>query len=77
MNWFFGLVIAALMGLTVISLVRGIAAFLKSTRQDLDQPDSIGPSAMQLQQSKMMFRRILFQAATILVVVVVMMASQK
>lgn len=77
MTWLFIIVIAALMGLTVISLIRGIVAFMKSTRADLDQPDSTGPSEMQLKQSKMMFRRIMFQAATILVVVLMMMASQK
>lgn len=77
MNWVFIIVIAALMGLTAISLVRGIVAFMQSTRLDLDQPESSGPSEMQLKQSKMMFRRILFQAATILVVVLMMMANQK
>lgn len=76
MTWVFIIVIAVLMGLTVISLVRGIVAFMQSTRTDLDRPDNAGPSEMQLKQSKMMFRRILFQGATILVVVLMMMASR-
>lgn len=77
MTWIFIIVIAALMGLTLFSLIRGIVAFMQSTRRDLDQPESAGPSEMQLLQTKMMFRRVLFQGATILVVVVMMMASQK
>lgn len=77
MTWIFIIVIAALMGLTLFSLIRGIVAFMQSTRRDLDQPESAGPSEMQLLQTKMMFRRVLFQGATILVVVLMMMASRK
>jgi hypothetical protein len=77
MTWVFIIVIAALMGLTVLSLIRGIVAFLQSTRADLNEPESAGPSEMQLKQSKMMFRRIMYQGAAIFVVVLMMMASQK
>ncbi len=77
MTWIFIIVIAALMGLTLFSLIRGIVAFMQSTRRDLDQPESAGPSEMQLLQTKMMFRRVLFQGATIMVVVLMMMASRK
>ena len=77
MTWIFIFAIAALMGLTLFSLIRGIVAFMQSTRRDLDQPESAGPSEMQLLQTKMMFRRVLFQGATILVVVLMMMASRK
>ena len=76
MTWFFIIVIAALMGLTLYSLVRGIVAFMQSTQQDLNRPDSAGPSEMQLLQSKMMFRRILFQGAAILVAMLMLKASQ-
>lgn len=76
MTYFLGLVIAVLMVLTVVSLVRGIAAFLQSTREDLERPDSSGPSEMQLKQNKLMFRRIMFQAAAILVTAVLMMATR-
>lgn len=61
-------VIVVLMALVVISLVRGIAAFLKSTRTDLDRGDTEGASEMQLLQNKMMFNRIKYQAAAVLVV---------
>ena len=63
MTYFLGLVIGVLMVLTVISLVRGIAAFMQSTRQDLERPEGSGPSEMQLKQNKLMMRRIMFQAA--------------
>jgi hypothetical protein len=77
MNTFLILVIIALVAMTVITLVRGIAAFLQSTREDLEQPESSGPSAMQLKQNKLMFRRIMFQAAAIGVVALLLSMSQK
>lgn len=69
-------VILVLMAMTVITLARGIAAFLQSTREDLERPEGSGPSAMQLKQNKLMMRRILFQAAAILVVALLMFASK-
>ena len=70
-------VIIALVAMTVITLVRGIAAFLQSTREDLERPENSGPSAMQLKQNQLMFRRILFQAAAIGVVALLLSMSQK
>ena len=35
MTWVFIIVIAALMGLTVLSLIRGLVALMQSTRADL------------------------------------------
>ncbi|MBS0254567.1 MAG: hypothetical protein JSS36_04990 [Proteobacteria bacterium] len=67
MNTFFVIIIVGLVIMVVVSLVRGIAAFLASTRADIDRGGAPGPSAMQLQQSKMMVRRILFQGAAIVV----------
>lgn len=72
MNPFVILVVVVLMGMTVVSLVRGIAAFMQSTRTDLERADDAGPSAMQLKQNKLMMQRILFQAAAILVVALVL-----
>ncbi|HOB13176.1 MAG TPA: HIG1 domain-containing protein [Novosphingobium sp.] len=77
MSYFLGMVIVILVVMTVITLVRGIAAFLQSTREDLERPEGSGPSEMQLKQNSMMMRRIMFQAAAILVTAVLMMASQK
>ena len=69
--------VLVLMALTVITLVRGAAAFLQSTREDLDRPEGSGPSAMQLKQNSLMFRRIIYQAAAIGVVFLVMLAAKK
>ncbi len=63
--------------LTVITLVRGIAAFLAHTKEDLERPEGDGPSANQLLQNKLMFRRILFQGAAILVVAIILFSSRK
>ena len=69
-------VILVLVALTVITLVRGAAAFLQSTRDDMDRPEGSGPSAMQLKQNSLMFRRIIYQAAAIFVVVILMFAAR-
>jgi len=70
-------VIIVLMVMTVVTLVRGIAAFLQSTREDLEQGEGSGPTAMQLRQNHLMFRRIMFQGAAILVVALLLSMSQK
>ena len=76
MTYFLGIVIVILMVMTVISLVRGIAAFMQSTREDLERPEGSGPSEMQLKQNKLMMRRIMFQAAAVLVAALLMMATK-
>jgi hypothetical protein len=76
MNIFFGLILVALMGGVVYSLVKGIAAFLQSTREDLERDASAGPSEMQLRQNQMMMKRILFQGAAILVVALLLFANR-
>ncbi|MCP9221671.1 HIG1 domain-containing protein [Erythrobacter sp. LQ02-29] len=61
-----------LMGLVVYSLVRGIIAFLQSTREDLEDQSSDRASELQLMQNKMMFNRIKYQALAIVVVAVLL-----
>ncbi|MDE2620794.1 MAG: HIG1 domain-containing protein [Sphingomonadales bacterium] len=61
-------VIIVLVAMVVISLVKGIAAFMQSTRTDLERGDGPGATEMQLLQNKMMFARIKYQAAAVLVV---------
>lgn len=70
-------VLVILMALVVISLVRGIAAFLQTTKADLEADPRSGPTANQLRQNKMMFNRIMFQGLAILVVVVLLMIGKK
>jgi hypothetical protein len=74
MTGFLVIVLVVLMGMTVFSLVRGIAAFLNSTRVDLERGEGAGPSEMQLKQNRLMFQRILYQGAAILVVALVLFA---
>lgn len=65
-------VILVLMALTVYSLIRGIGAFLNSTRSELEG-DGAGASEMQLLQNKMMFNRIKYQGLAVAAVVVLLM----
>lgn len=59
--------------MVVISLVRGIAAFLKGTKEDLERdPDATGPTPNQVLQNKMMFNRIKYQALAIVVVAIIL-----
>ena len=64
-------VILVLMALTVWSLIRGIGAFLSSTKADLEG-DGTRATEMQLLQNKMMFNRIKYQAAAIVVVMILL-----
>lgn len=68
-------VIIVLVVMVVISLVRGIIAFLNSTKEDLDRDPSAGPSENQLRQNKMMFARIKYQALAIIVIVLLLAIS--
>ena len=62
---------------TVISLVRGIVAFLQSSRLDIDNPaESDRIHEMQLKQNRMMFARIKFQGLAVLIVVVLLMMNR-
>jgi hypothetical protein len=71
------IVLVALMALVVLSLARGIIAFMQSTRMDLERDQNSGPSEMQLKQNKMMFNRILYQGLAVLVVAVLLAAGSK
>ena len=69
------LVIIGLAIMVVVSLVRGIIAFLKTSKDDLATPGG-GATPMQLQQNKMMFARIKYQALAIIVVAVLMLFNR-
>lgn len=61
--------------LVLVSLVRGIIAFLRSTKVDLETGRGETATDMQLLQNKMMFNRIKYQALAILVVAVLLAIS--
>lgn len=68
------IVIFAIM--VVVSLVRGVIAFLQSTRLDLERDPATGPSAMQIKQNQMMFARIKYQALAVIVVAILLAVSR-
>ena len=76
MNYILIPLLIVLMSMVVYSLVRGIKAFLVSTREDLNRPESEGPTPNQLLQNKMMIRRIMFQFAAVAVVALLFKLSQ-
>lgn len=72
MKIFLIVLLLILMGLVLYSLVRGIIAFLKSTKIDLETGQDENATEMQLLQNKMMFARIKYQALAIVVVVILL-----
>jgi hypothetical protein len=63
--------VIVLVGLVVLSLVRGIIAFLNSTKQDFEYQGE-GASPSQLFRNKMMFNRIKYQALAIVVLMILL-----
>ena len=59
----------------VVSLVRGIIAFLQSHRADIEA-GSDRQKEMQLKQNKMMMNRILFQAVAIVIVFLLLVTNR-
>ncbi len=74
-NTFLVLIIIGLVIMVVVSLVRGVVAFLQTTKSDLNTPGG-GATPMQLQQNKMMFARIKYQALAIIVVAALMLFNR-
>jgi hypothetical protein len=70
MTTFLAIVVIVLAVGALVSLVRGIVIFLKSTERDLLQPGTVSQSG--LAQNRMMWRRIQFQAGAVLVAVLMM-----
>ena len=69
-------VLLILMGLVAFSLIRGIIAFLKTTKIDLETGEGETATDMQLAQNKAMFARIKYQALAIVVVAIILAASR-
>jgi len=59
---------------TLFALIRGIIAFLQTTKEELNLPEgTVRPSS--LKQNKMMLNRILFQAAAIIIVAILLLSK--
>lgn len=71
MNTFLVILIVLLAIMVVVSLVRGIIAFLQTTKIDLETGGE-NVQELQMRQNKAMFARIKYQAAAILVVAVLL-----
>lgn len=69
-------ILIVLMGLTLYSLIRGVVAFLQTTKIDLENGNAENVAEMQLKQNKAMFARIKYQALAVVVVVVILAISQ-
>ena len=72
MNYILVPALIILLILVLVSLVRGIVAFMKSTKIDLETGETQDASDMQMMQNKMMFARIKYQALAIVVVVILL-----
>lgn len=70
MKIFFVIVLLALMGLVAFSLVKGIIAFLRTTKIDLETGEGTTATDMQLAQNKAMFARVKYQAMAIVVIMI-------
>ncbi|BDW80714.1 hypothetical protein MACH24_01520 [Erythrobacter sp. Dej080120_24] len=71
MNYILIPVLAILVIMVVVSLVRGIIAFLKTTKIDLESGQGETVTEMQMMQNKAMFARIKYQFAAVVVVAVI------
>ena len=69
-------VLLVLMGLVAYSLIRGIVAFLKTTKIDLETGEGTTATDMQLLQNKAMFARIKYQFLAIVVVAILLAVSR-
>lgn len=76
MTYFLAAILIVLMGLTLFSLIRGIIAFLRTTRIDLESDGADNVREMQLKQNRAMIARIKYQALAIVVVVLILAFSR-
>jgi hypothetical protein len=76
MNIFLIILLVVLCIMVIVSLVRGIVAFLKTTKVDLENGGSDNLIEMQTMQNKMMFNRIKYQGLAVLVVAIIMALSR-
>lgn len=76
MNYILIPIIVVLVVMVVVSLVRGIIAFLHTTKLDLEREEGAGATEMQLRQNKAMFARIKYQALAVVVVAVLLAVSR-
>ena len=74
MNTFLIFLLVVFVGFVVFSLVRGVVAFLQTTKLDLES-DGDHVARMQKRQNEMMFARIKWQALAVVVVAVLLILN--
>ncbi len=74
MNAILIILLVLAMVFVVVSLVRGIVAFLQSHKADIEAGGA-RQKEMQLKQNKMMMNRILFQGAAIVIVALLLIVN--
>ena len=62
--------------MVLVSLIRGVVAFLKTTKIDLESGEGETATDMQLAQNKAMFARIKYQALAIVVVAIILAVAR-
>lgn len=72
MNTVLVIVLLLAMIMVVISLVRGVVAFLQSTKIDLQSGEQVDATQMQLKQNKAMMARVKWQAVAIAVIAIML-----
>ncbi|MXO97098.1 hypothetical protein GRI34_11790 [Erythrobacter aquimaris] len=72
MNTVFVILILAAMIMVVVSLVRGVVAFLQSTKIDLQSGEQVDATDMQLKQNKAMMARVKWQAVAIVIMAIML-----
>ena len=75
MNTFLVIVLIIAVIFVVVSLVRGIIAFLQSHRADIEAGGD-RQHEMQLKQNRMMFARIKYQALAVVIVAILLMINR-
>lgn len=74
MNYFLVILIVFFAIMVVVSLVRGIVAFLQTTKIDLES-GSDNVTEMQMKQNSAMFARIKYQALAIVAVAILLVVN--
>ena len=72
MNTVLIIILLAMMAMVVVSLVRGIAAFLQASKLDIENGGDGNLRELQLKQNRMMMARIKYQALAIVVVAILL-----
>ena len=72
MNTFLVILLVAAMAMVLISLIRGVVAFLQSTKVDLQTGEQVDATEMQLKQNKAMMARVKWQAIAIVIIAILL-----